>query len=63
VAVNAGGAIYVVLRERHGAGHDEAMERVRGIEDTVRSILTEAAASGRPPGEVVADRVAGVAVR
>ncbi len=58
VVVNGGGAIYVVLREADAATHDEAMARVHGIGDTLRSLLAEAARSRRTPADVLAARLA-----
>ncbi|MCO1658344.1 Glu/Leu/Phe/Val dehydrogenase dimerization domain-containing protein [Pseudonocardia humida] len=57
VVVNGGGAIYVVLRETAGAGHEEAMARVGAIGDTVREVLGDAARTGTTPSAAVSELV------
>ncbi|MBO0876755.1 MAG: Glu/Leu/Phe/Val dehydrogenase, partial [Pseudonocardia sp.] len=53
----AGGVIYAVARELHGAGHDEAAGRVRGIGELTAALLREADRDGISPHRSALRRV------
>lgn len=46
---SAGGVIYTLTREAEGLDRDAALTRVAAIEDTVTTVLTNAAANGTTP--------------
>jgi valine dehydrogenase (NAD+) len=46
---SAGGVIYTLTREAEGLDRDAALTRVAAIEDTVTTLLTNAAANGTTP--------------
>ncbi|MBA3339467.1 MAG: Glu/Leu/Phe/Val dehydrogenase family protein [Geodermatophilaceae bacterium] len=53
VVVNAGGALYGILRDVHDLSHTEAMRRVTDIGSTLHGVLEKSAATGRTPSEIV----------
>lgn len=53
IVVNAGGALYGVLREVHEVSHADAMDRVIGIGSTLSGVLRDSAETGRTPSQIV----------
>jgi leucine dehydrogenase len=50
--VSAGGIINAVAREQDGLSTQEAVDRVRGIGGTLRTVLQRAATDGTAPHQV-----------